>query len=73
MGGALAFKSASTSLRLIHFRFPGHEHVTITDGVPEGWEKKKLTEIAEFRLGKMLDQKKTRGDLMPYLANLNVR
>jgi type I restriction enzyme S subunit len=23
----------------IHLRFPGHEHVTITDGVPEGWEK----------------------------------
>ena len=23
----------------VHFRFPGHEHVKITDGVPEGWEK----------------------------------
>ena len=23
----------------VHLRFPGHEHVTITDGVPEGWEK----------------------------------
>jgi len=21
----------------VHLRFPGHEHVTITDGVPEGW------------------------------------
>ncbi len=57
----------------VHLRFPGHEHVTITDGVPEGWERKRLTEIAEFRLGKMLDQRKNRGDLMPYLANLNVR
>ncbi len=57
----------------VHLRFPGHEHVTITDGVPEGWEKKALAEIAEFRLGKMLDQKKNRGDPMPYLANLNVR
>ena len=26
----------------VHLRFPGHEHVTITDGVPEGWEKKPL-------------------------------
>jgi len=22
----------------VHLRFPGHEHVKITDGVPEGWE-----------------------------------
>lgn len=22
----------------VHFRFPGHEHVKIIDGVPEGWE-----------------------------------
>ncbi len=23
----------------VHLRFPGHEHVAIVDGVPEGWEK----------------------------------
>ncbi len=23
----------------VHFRFPGHEHVKIKNGVPEGWEK----------------------------------
>ena len=28
----------------VHLRFPGHEHVKITDGVPEGWEKKLLSE-----------------------------
>lgn len=31
----------------VHLRFPGHEQVKITDGVPEGWEKKNLTAIAE--------------------------
>ena len=31
----------------VHLRFPGHEHVTITDGVPEGWEKKKIAEVCE--------------------------
>ncbi|MFP7754343.1 restriction endonuclease subunit S [Thermodesulfobacteriota bacterium B35] len=31
----------------VHLRFPGHEHVKITDGVPEGWEKKKIAEICE--------------------------
>ena len=24
----------------VHLRFPGHEHVRIMDGVPEGWERK---------------------------------
>ena len=23
----------------VHFRFPGHEHVKIIDGLPEGWER----------------------------------
>jgi type I restriction enzyme S subunit len=57
----------------VHLRFPGHEHVKITNGVPEGWERKSMPEIAEFRLGKMLDQNKNRGQPMPYLANINVR
>ncbi len=29
----------------IYLRFPGHEHVTITDGVPEGWIKKPLSTL----------------------------
>ena len=29
----------------VHLRFPGHEHVTITNGVPEGWEKKKVKDV----------------------------
>ena len=24
----------------VRLRFPGHEHVKIIDGVPQGWEKK---------------------------------
>ena len=31
----------------VHLRFPGHEHVTITDGVPGGWEKKKIADVCE--------------------------
>jgi type I restriction enzyme, S subunit len=37
------------------------------------WKKAVLDDVAEFSLGKMLDQKKNRGELFPYLANLNVR
>lgn len=29
----------------VYLRFPGHEHVEIKDGVPEGWEKKQVKEI----------------------------
>ena len=35
----------------VHLRFPGHEHVMIVDGVPEGWEKKPLNEIADITMG----------------------
>ena len=30
----------------VYFRFPGHEKVKIVDGVPEGWEKTSLGNIA---------------------------
>ena len=29
----------------VHLRFPGHEHVKIKSGVPEGWEKKSLGDV----------------------------
>jgi type I restriction enzyme, S subunit len=57
----------------VRLRFPGHEHTRITNGIPEGWVRVSLGEVADFRLGKMLDQNKNKGDLMPYLANVNVR
>lgn len=57
----------------VRFRYPGHEHVKIVDGLPEGWDRRALGEVAEIRLGKMLDAKKNRGELRPYLANVNVR
>jgi type I restriction enzyme, S subunit len=39
----------------------------------EGWVTRKVSEIAKHSLGKMLDKAKNRGDLQPYLRNLNVR
>ncbi len=30
----------------VELKFPGYQNTTIVDGVPEGWEKKKLAEIA---------------------------
>ena len=31
---------------LVDLRFPGYEHTNIVDGVPEGWEKKRLRNVA---------------------------
>lgn len=38
----------------VYLRFPGHEQVKIIDGVPEGWEKKPLKQIATLNYGKAL-------------------
>lgn len=57
----------------VHLRFPGHETAKIVDGLPEGWQKHLLGQVADFHLGKMLDQNKNKGDSLPYLANVNVR
>ncbi|CAM8621518.1 HsdS Restriction endonuclease S subunits [Sphingobium cupriresistens] len=29
----------------VRFRFPGHEHVRIIDGVPEGWERQQISNL----------------------------
>jgi type I restriction enzyme S subunit len=38
-----------------------------------GWTTSRIADIARHSLGKMLDKAKNRGDLKPYLRNLNVR
>jgi type I restriction enzyme S subunit len=31
----------------VHFRFPGHEHVKIIDGLPEGWTPRMLADLVD--------------------------
>jgi len=40
----------------VRLRFPGHEHTRIINGVPEGWERKKLGELIELKYGKSLKE-----------------
>jgi type I restriction enzyme S subunit len=40
----------------IHLRFPGYEHAKIIDGVPEGWGKKPLGDVAPLCYGKALNK-----------------
>ena len=32
----------------VHFRFPGHEHVGTIDGIPEGWQRCRVAELADL-------------------------
>jgi type I restriction enzyme S subunit len=35
----------------VHFRFPGHEHVKMIDGLPEGWERRPLGSVLNLQRG----------------------
>ena len=35
----------------VDLRFPGHENIKIVNGVPEGWEKKTLSDISSIIMG----------------------
>ena len=35
----------------VDLRFPGHENTNIIDGVPEGWEKKRLNNLVNLQSG----------------------
>jgi type I restriction enzyme S subunit len=41
----------------VRLRFPGHEHTRITNGVPEGWERKTLAELADITMGQSPESK----------------
>src|SRR5690606_33407984 len=35
----------------VHLRFPGHEHVPVVDGVPEGWERVSASDAVDVLSG----------------------
>ena len=39
----------------IDLHFPGHENTKIVDGVPEGWERKKLIDLVDVQYGYAFD------------------
>ena len=41
----------------VELRFPGYESTKVVDGVPEGWEKKIITDVFDFKYGKILPTK----------------
>ena len=57
----------------VDLRFPGHENTKIVDGVPEGWEKKRLEEIAELKAGgdkpEIVSSRRTNDCSIPIFSN----
>jgi len=56
----------------VELKFPGYQNTTIIDGVPEGWEKKTLSEIFTFVRGKSYTSKELSDDgiIMVNLKNI---
>ena len=40
----------------VHLRFPGHEHVKVVDGVPEGWERKVVPDLIAINPTERIDR-----------------
>ena len=54
----------------VDLHFPGHENTKIVDGVPEGWEKKKVGEIGKVITGKTPStaNKENYGGRIPFIT-----
>ena len=52
----------------VDLRFPGHENTKITDGVPEGWRRGALADIATFKRGKTITKEQTNPGVVPVVA-----
>jgi len=54
----------------VKLRFPGHENTKIVDGVPEGWEKKRLSDIGNVITGKTpsTSHKEYYGGTIPFIT-----
>ncbi len=52
----------------VHLRFPGHEHVKVIDGVPEGWERKTLGDVVEVTKGKNITKDSAKDGSVPVVA-----
>ncbi len=51
----------------VRLRYPGHEHDKIVDGVPQGWQRKKLGEVFPLSYGKALPEtKRLPGEFLVY-------
>lgn len=56
----------------VRLRFPGYETTRIVDGVPEGWEKRRLGDVISLKYGKALRDADRRGGMIPVYGSSGV-
>lgn len=56
----------------VHLRFPGHERVTVRDGVPEGWKKGLLDQALLLQRGFDLPKRKRKLGTVPIYASTGI-
>lgn len=71
-GIATAKANSEKNLHNARASFESHLHSVFSQRT-ESCEVKKIKNIAKHSLGKMLDKAKNKGELQPYLRNINVR
>ena len=71
-GIATAKANCETNLQNARALFESHLQSVFTQR-GAGWVVRKVGEVAKHSLGKMLDKAKNKGELQPYLRNINVR
>jgi type I restriction enzyme S subunit len=52
----------------VDLHFPGHENTKIVDGVPEGWHRGTVGQIAEFKRGRTITKAQVKGGNVPVVA-----
>ena len=52
----------------VTLRFPGYEQVRIREGVPEGWERKKLGNLVEIKKGQNITKNSSTDGSVPVIA-----
>ncbi|MDD9998939.1 MAG: restriction endonuclease subunit S [Rhodospirillaceae bacterium] len=56
----------------VHFRFPGHEHVRVTEGVPGGWERRELGSTLNLQRGFDLPVSRRVADGVPVYGSTGI-
>lgn len=56
----------------VYLRFPGHEHAKVEDGVPMGWERKLLGEVATLNYGKALKEENRESGQFPVYGSSGI-
>ena len=56
----------------VRFRFPGHEHVKIIDGIPEGWDRACLGDVLTLKRGYDLPEAKRLDGSIPIVSSSGI-